>query len=327
MFRGFLLAVALSAPARAQPDDPLQSFLVQSACLDAAGRPEPGVTPFDAACTRRRPQRQDLPMPYRRHDWPALQHARAQPEGYQASDSVIGSLTGQPAAVQTFDFGAGDGRRFGVLDRGRGDGGQVIPLGPGPAFIVMTEDGGGGVQWFLSPDCQEGGRGWQGWLLAGPRPGSEWMQRVVRLRIAHTAQACPRAFDASLTRWRRLRLPLPWREAATGRTGQVPVEAVVSEHYGGATIEGAHHLERFLLAEDLGLVRWERWENPRLSRLPDLAGRADTMARQQRCPPIETSLPPGPGWAMVDCRMWTNIVRAAPGRPLAALPWPPPELR
>lgn len=329
VFRGFLLFAALllapCLPAAAQ--NALLPFLVQSVCLDAAGAPLPGLLPFEAGCARRAPQHQDAPMPYRRHDWPAAQQARALPLGYQASDAVLGSLLGVPAAVHTFDFGAGQARHFGTFDRGQGDGGQVIPLAPGPSFIAMTEDGGGGVQWFLSPDCRQGGRGWQGWLLAGPGATDAWTSRVMRLRIAPSPQACPTAFDASLTRFRRTRLDLPWRDAATGRTTTATVDAIVSEHYGGADIASAEHLERFVLARDLGMVRWERWENAAVARRSDLSQQARHLQREQRCPMLSVSEPPGPGWQMRDCRFWTNFVRAAPGRPLAAMAWPPPALR
>jgi len=325
VIRGFLLAAMLAAPAAAQSS--LEPWLVQSACLDAAGRMVPGRLPIEAACRNRAPQLQSDPMPYRRHDWPAVEHAPALPQGYQASDAVLGTLMGQRAAIHTFDFGADPQRRFGAFDRGQGDGGQVVPLTPGPAYIAMTEDGGGGVQWFLSPDCREGGRGWQGWLVAAPEPGQGWSERVVRLRIAPTAQACPARFNESYTRWRRTALDLPWREAATGRTGSAQVDAIVSEHYGGGAIATADHLERFVLARDLGMVRWERWENTARSRRANLARDAAMIARQQRCPPLAVSDPPAPGWAMVDCRTWTNFVRAAPGRPLRAMAWPPAELR
>ncbi|CAH0247283.1 hypothetical protein ROS9278_03049 [Roseomonas sp. CECT 9278] len=325
VIRGFLLCAVLAAPALAQ--SPLEPWLVQSACLDAAGRMVPGRLPIDAGCARRVAQQQADPMPYRRHDWPAVEHAAAQPQGYQASDAVLGTLMGRPAAIHTFDFGAGEGRRFGAFDSGRGDGGQVVPLTPGPAYIAMTEDGGGGVQWFLSPDCRQGGLGWQGWLVAAPQPGAGWSERVVRLRIAPTAAACPTRFDDSLTRWRRTPLDLPWRDAATGRQGSARVDAIVSEHYGGGAIATADHLERFVLARDLGMVRWERWENTARSRRPNLARDAATFARQQRCPPLALSEAPDAGWLMTDCRTWTNFVRAAPGRPLRAMAWPPPALR
>ena len=239
---------------------------------------------------------------------------------------MLGTLLGQPAVIHGFDFGGGD-RRFGVLDRGRGDGGQAVPIESGIAYIAMTEDGSGGVQWFLSPDCQAGGRGWQGWLLAETPITEAWRERVVRLRIAPQAEACPRAFDLSLTRWRGARIALPWREAATGAVFETHTEIIVSEHFGGGTIALADHLERFVLARGLGLVRWERWENFSLSRLALREQMAETIARQGRCPALEFSAAPAENWRMVDCRFWTNMVRATAAAPLRALDWPERALR
>ena len=54
---------------------------------------------------------------------------------------------------------------------------------------------------------------------------------------------------------------------------------------------------------------------------------ARLIAGSGRCPRIAFGEPPAAGWQLVDCRTWTNMVRAAPDAPLAALPWPAPELR
>jgi hypothetical protein len=48
------------------------------------------------------------------------------------------------------------------------------------------------------------------------------------------------------------------------------MDVIVSEHYGGRNITSADHLERFYFAPDLGLIRWQRWENFALARLPDI---------------------------------------------------------
>lgn len=317
------LAIGVVAEARAQP---LLPFLTQSICLDESGAAVLGLLPFEPGCRRIAPARADAPLPYRRHDWPAREHARHQPQGYQAQDAVLGTLLGRPAVIHGFDFGGGD-RRFGVLDRGRGDGGQAVPIEPDIAYIAMTEDAGGGAQWFLSPHCQADGRGWQGWLLAETPILEQWRERVVRLRIAPRPEACPRAFDLSLTRWRGARIALPWREAASGIVSETPAEIIVSEHFGGASVARADHLERFFLARGLGMVRWERWENFSLSRLLNRAEMAETIARQGRCPALEFSTPPAEGWRMVDCRHWTNMVRATASAPLRALAWPTPDLR
>ena len=236
--------------------------------------------------------------------------------------------------LQSFDFGAEAPRRaFGRFDAGLGDGGQaVVVLPDGAAAVALTEDGGGGMQWFQSPDCR-GGRdaaAAPGWLIAAPPLLDLWRERVVRLRIAPRPDACPAAFDASLTRWRLARIAMPWREARTGgRGGAAEVDTLLSEHFGGAARAAADHLERFWFARDLGLVRWERWEDPARTRLPDLARRAAVLAGSGRCPEVAFSEPPAPGWAMADCRTWTNFDRAGPpgSPPLAALPWPAPALR
>ena len=72
--------------------------------------------------------------------------------GHQASDSVIQRRGAGTLVVQTFDFGRG-GRVFGRFDGG-GDGGQVLMPVDGWSSVAMTEDGGGGVQWFIGEACR-----------------------------------------------------------------------------------------------------------------------------------------------------------------------------
>jgi len=325
--RLFLFVAALLGSVPVARGQELLPFLVQGVCLDQAGAMAPGLLPFEPGCLRAGPAHAGAPLPYRRHDWPAREHAARQPQGYQAQDSVIGTLRGVPAVIQGFDFGGDATRRFGVFDAGRGDGGQAIAIEPGIAFIAMTEDAGGSVQWFRSPDCARGGRGWEGWLLAESPVAEAWRERVVRLRIGPTPDACPRRFDESLTRWRAARIALPWREAATGAVATVPADVIVSEHFGGGSLARADHLERFFLARGLGLVRWERWENFLTSRVANRVEMAEMIERQQRCPAMEFSTAPAEGWRMIDCRTWTNMVRATADAPLRALDWPAPALR
>jgi hypothetical protein len=302
-------------PARA---DDLAGYFVQAACLDAAGASRLGVLPFEPGCGPSRPLRTGEPLPYRKHDWPAAAQARALPLGYQASDSLVGRLLGRPAIIQTFDF-ADSKRAFAQLDRG--DGGQVVMFGPAGAAAVMTEDGSGGRQWFQGPDCSRAAPD-PGWLFAAEPLRPEWQSRVARLSITRAAEVCPRSLNLSFTRWRIASIPLPWREAATGATDTVPAEVLVSEHYGGGSIATAHHLERFWFARGLGLVRWERWENPALSPAPRREEMAALITSSARCPRIAFDEAPEAGWQMVDCRSWTNMARARPGAPLVALDWP-----
>ena len=100
-------------------------------------------------------QRGDDQAVYRKHDWPNRLDDPATALGYQASDSVLEGRSSRPVAVQTFDFGT-DGRAFGRFDGGRGDGGQVLLFVGDWATFAMTEDGGGGVQWFIGEACRSG---------------------------------------------------------------------------------------------------------------------------------------------------------------------------
>lgn len=310
-------------PAGAQE---LTPFLVQSACVDARGAPVPGLLPVEPGCTRRRPLGFSDPLPYRKHDWPAAAQAARRPEGYHASDSLRATWLNRDVVVQTLDFGDND-RRFGVFDDGRGDGGHVVRMAPsdGGAYVVYTQ-GGRNSAWFRSPGCAAGvDGGMQGWLLAAPgRPGPDgWMQRVVQLRIGPTAESCPAAFDRSLTRWRFARIAVPWRDTA-GAQGEAMVDAIVTEHYGGpGPIPRAGHLERIWLARDLGMIRWERWENRGFSRRQNIDEAAARLEAVRRCPPIAfDDPPPGGAWARTDCRTWTNFARATAGQPLHTMPWP-----
>ena len=138
------------ATAAAQ-EDALAPFMTQAACLNTRDTPLPGRLPFEPGCERTRPLSAADPLPYRKHDWPGAPHAVALPNGYQASDSVRGTLLGHPAVLQTFDFGGGGARAFDRFDAG--DGGQAVLLRDGAAASPMTQDGGGGVQWFQSPEA------------------------------------------------------------------------------------------------------------------------------------------------------------------------------
>jgi hypothetical protein len=318
-----LLTLALAIPAAAQQNDPLLPFMVQSACLDAAGATIPGRLPFEPGCTRTRPLSAEDPLPYRKHDWPARAQEAALPMGYQASNSLSGTLLGRPAVLQVLDFGGGN-RAFGRRDPG--DGGQVVVLEGRIAGAVMTEDGRSGVHWFQSPACAPGAPA-PGWLLAVLPLQGEWQQQVTRIARGTTPDRCPAAYVPSLTRWRAARITLPWREASTGARSTVPVESLVSEHYSHASVAASNHLERMWFVRHLGLTRWERWENIATSRLPDRERRAALVAGSGRCPDIAFSDPPAAGWQMVDCRTWTNMVRAAPAAALPSLPWPDPALR
>lgn len=299
--------------------------MVQAACLDSAGLVRAGAVPGDPDCGRRRPLSVGDALPYRKHDWAAVQLRASQPRGWVASDSLRGTLFGRPAILQGWDFGDMPQREFGRFDAGLGDGGQVVLIGPdGSAAAVMTEDGGEGVQWIPSPACvRSGGQPTAGWLFAAQPVTTAWRERVVQATRVARPEICPSQFSTTLTRWRLARIDLPMRETSDGSVRTVPVETLVSEHFGRATVPTAEHLERFFFARDLGLVRWERWEDRATSRFPRMEEFAAMIATQQRCPPLAFSDPPEPSWIMIDCRTYTNLVRATGDAAMLHAPaWP-----
>lgn len=315
-------------PARAQ-SPALLPYLVQDACLDSAGAVRPGVLPTDPACgPHRRPLSVTEPLPYHKHDWPDRRFAATQPRGYVASDSLLGTLLGQPAIIHTFDFGDDPQHAFGRFDAGRGDGAQAVLIDrEGAAAVAVSEDA-QGIHWFQSPACQPGTSiPAPGWLLAVPPLSETWQQRVVQLYPTMRVQQCPSAFVHSLTRWRRGTIEMPMREAREpAQPRHVSMDVIVTDHFGRAEIGNAENMERMVLARGLGLVRWERWEDRATSRDRRIAQGVELMREAQTCPPIALGEPPGPTWVMTTCRMWTNMLRApdaaamtrAPAWPLAA---------
>jgi hypothetical protein len=324
----FLLLIAASAagvmaslaPPLAGAAD-LTDYVVQSLCVDEAGGPVDRL-PIDAACVRRRMQRADDVAVYRKHDWPNRLDEPTTVLGFQASDSVVDRRGGRVIVVQTFDFGTG-GRSFGTFDGGRGDGGQVLLLLGDWASFAMTEDGGGGVQWFLGEACRSavgGDARFLGWLVARRDvDGHAWRETVAKLNIAATPSACPGRFNAAFTRFRLVSLelpfrivegPLPTRSSFVGLS-RVALSAVVSEHYGGHDIRSADHLERSYFAQGLGLVRWERWANANIWQPPAVLEASRLLAATARCPAVGGYGAPVTGWLLADCRTWTTLVRQA----------------
>jgi hypothetical protein len=290
-------------------------YLVQSVCLDAAGNPS-DLLPIEPNCVHRRLQTSRDLAHYRKHDWPDRSDPRLPVDGYQASDSVIEDRGHRMLVVQTFDFG--DTRRvFGKFDTGQGDGGQVIVLADGWASIVMTEDGGDGVQWFVADGCRSNPNSDQrylGWLMfRNDATSDRWRDIVTYLNKERAPGDCPWFFSTAFTRYRSGSVEFPFRivDAAGGVTAENHrLDVIISEHYGGRSIALARHLERFYLAKGLGMVRWERWENPERSDQRGIDQAATAFARSGRCPSLEMHERADRDWKLVDCRMWTNLVRA-----------------
>jgi hypothetical protein len=265
-------------------------FLAQSECVGAGGAPLVGVLPFEAECQN---QRAAVPghLPYRRIDW----------SGVQASDAV---LLPSGAIAQTFDFGDAP-RAFGRLDRGLGDGGDLVVITPSGVGIEQTEDGGAGRQWWRDPFCRQGA----GWLLFEGQPTTEWRSRVSQLGMVRNAEDCARDFSFVYTRWRQQPVELPWRDNRGGE-GAVVLNSIISEHFAGTAINNADHMERFVFSEGIGKTLWQRWEHSgRTHRNADeLRGAIAAMEGDNRCPVAGDV--PAPGWVLADCRVWMNFDRA-----------------
>ena len=310
-----LTAAWIAAPVTAQQlsDDEIIEFAAQSLCLGADGRTIDAL-PIEDSCGRFRPQRINDKAVYRKHDWPNELGRSEIALGYQASDSVVLPGAPHPTIIQTFDFGTGD-RRFGQFDGAKGDGGQVMMLIGHWATFPMTEDGSGGIQWFVGEGCQTSPTSesaLQSWLVFGRDVSTRWQSTVAKLNIVQEPNRCPRDFNSAYTRYRLTTLSFPFRlihSATRVEELRHPLKVVVSEHYGGATINSADHLERFVLAKGLGLIRWERWANGSLRQPNAVREMAVTIAGTARCPAVMELDAPGRNWFLVDCRTWTALVR------------------
>ena len=311
-----LLLSWLSLPGIAQTGvEELTDYVVQRICVDDKGNTMPAL-PIESDCTQSRLQHSGDLATYRKHDWPNTLSDPRVSRGYQASDSVLERRSSRTIIIQTFDFGT-DGRVFGRFDGGRGDGGQVLLFVGDWASFAMTEDG-GGVQWFIGETCRssvEQDARFLSWL-AFPKEVREerWLASVAKLNITANPNICPRHFNDAFTRYRMDDVEFPFRiieEPSPVRQARRRLRVIVSEHYGGTDIATADHLERFYFAKGLGLVRWERWANGNLRQPRSVSESQRMLGQTARCPQIDQYGPPSQQWLLVDCRMWTALVRQA----------------
>jgi hypothetical protein len=305
-----------AASAVASPEV-ISDFLIQNVCLDTSRRVLGGVSPIDGdpRCAAQRDLASGEKLPYHKHDYPSPGDRAAVARGYQRRDSFPVE-TGPFGRVieHSFDFGAGTGRRFGVFDAGRGDGGDITVMSANAASFAATEDGGGGFQLFVGANCNgrvsPAGLS-DSWLItlfdpnrATPLHG-ESVAWLADLREGRQDN-CPARLNAAFTRW--YVRPVLYR-AAEGQGTPVVLTTLISEHYGGERREGADHVERFYFTRALGSTRWERWQNLQHSRgfSPEkLAKAASDFASSSRCSKPE--IPEGAAFVMIDCREWTLIV-------------------
>ena len=310
---GAVVCAVLVAPVAAQAQDASPAawraawdFMVESVCVDARNQLLIGVSPLDgpARCIRQRKLNVDEVLPYRRRDWADLNDRGRFPDGYQESDSVPVRTSLGPAVVQATDFGDPP-REFGHFEPG--DGGQVVFFTPESASVGLTEDGSGGLQFFIGPHCTPS----DAWVLVdnsfATRPAGQMVARITRRQ-----PACPDDLGTAFTRWSVQ--PVTFRTKAGGRVGQATLTTLVTDHFGGRNPDVAGNLERMYFTHELGYTRWERWQN--LSR-QDRAGdrrMAAAMVANDRCEPAVGPPSTETNWVMVDCREWTQMVPPlAPG--------------
>ena len=330
-------ALVLAATARADPLAPRNfalsdktlalDYLVQFVCLDPNGSVGDRL-PIDPDCGPSRLMTEDDPVRWRKHDWGG---AGGPVAGWQASDAVLASRGGVAFADQTFDFGAPATDSWGRPDTfyrfDQNDGGDAIMIVGDTASAFLTQDGGTpGLQWFIGPGCRHRGQGrYVAWLLFRADAGPDWRSDVAELGD-DPADVCPARFNEALTRYRLVVEPFPFqRIAADGSITRqtAALSTILVEHYDAASLDRAHALERFYYARRFGKLRWEAW-----SKDESKAAQAGAMARNGRCAALPDGTPPAPGWAMIDCRMWTNIV-IDPTRPtwrVRDFGWPPADL-
>ena len=304
-------ASAVAAP------EVISDFLIQNVCLDRSGTVLEAVSPIDGdpRCAARRDLSPGEKLPYHKHDHPSPGDRAAAPRGYQRHDSYPVETASFGRVVEhSGDFGAGEGRRFGVFDAGRGDGGDITVTSATAASFAATEDGGGGFQLFVGASCKgrvsPAGLA-DSWLIAlfdssraTPLQG-EAVAQLDDLRVGRQDN-CPSRLNAAFTRW--YVRPVLYR-AAEGQGTPVALTTLISEHYGGERREGADHVERFYFTRELGSTRWERWQNQQGSRgfsTEKLAKAAADFALSGRCSKPEA--PEGDAFVMIDCREWTLIV-------------------
>jgi hypothetical protein len=321
LVRALLIAVAASiaSPAVAQTiatPATVRDFLIQNVCLDAAGAVLVGVSPVDdtPACIAQRDLRPGERLPYHKHDHASPDQRAAAPSGYQRHDSFPVETAGFGAVVeQSFDFGVGEGRRFGVFDAGS-DGGDIAIVTPATVSIGATEDGGAGFQLFVG-ECRgavDAAALARSWIVAefdpaesGPLRG-ETVARLKDLKAGHQ-KSCPTSFDPAVTDWR----VAPFRYRAVPGQGQpITLTTLISEHYGGGSRATADHVERFYFTRELGGTRWERWQNASGGAELSAAKVAETaawFAGTGRCGAPERPAGGAP-MVLVDCREWTQIV-------------------
>ena len=274
-------------------------YLVQDVC-EVHGRPT-SENPLNCNGTLR-DLRVGEPLPYHKHDWPNVHDLTKRPSGYQRGDSFPLKWGDYLAVIHTFDH-AGGSRQFGRFDPG--DGGDFYIIGENSVNIALTETS-RGLYMFLGPNC--GPRASLGNLLNSwvvfERPIEEG-STVASLRLSPD-QSCPSQYSRSYTHWRKM--PIRYRATLKGALTE-PIKTIITDHFSRETPDLSASMERFYFTRELGVTRWEKWQNfAHPSTSAAAAERERRLVEFGRCDLREGG--PSQPWHLLDCREYTNIVPA-----------------
>lgn len=291
-------------------------FLVQDVCVDGAGKIMQNATPVDdsSRCPRHRNLQIGERLPYHKSDWPHADQAAMHVNGYQIDDTFpIDTKKYGAVVVQSRVFLAADGSYTGRR------GGGVYIISPNSAASGITEDP-NGIQLFFGPGCQSpdvSQRILDAWVVVDKTYSPSHPGNVVA-RLTRFPERCPQLTFA-YTSWETV--PVTFRVRSGGVVKSAGFETLISDHFGGKAPELAPNMERFYFTRELGLLRWERWQNfDRQKRSTD-AERADEMSRSNQCDPVQHRPAGGGNWAMVACRQYTNLVPAAASEGDSSTEW------
>lgn len=282
-----LLTGCAPSPSVAQTDVPTD-YLIQMVCVDAADRPI-FADPVSCADSRRK-LRVGEPLPYHKADVGSVQISDSYP---------IADANGLTLGVQSYFFLDAFDDDPAFLNRVHHDparGGYNI-MGADDRFVFFrgTSDPGAYWQPWWTPDCKA-----QGWLLY---PNNDRAFR--RGQAASPATFAPGCVDrirtnASTVEWRFIRDFAYVRDPADPSTTR-RLDSIEVRHFSA----GYGSMETNYFTREYGATRWEAWR-PGEGLTPDFL--------PARCPASTYQATfHGKVFSMIDCRVWTTLVRPTGG--------------
>lgn len=180
-----------------------------------------------------------------------------------------------------------------------GDGGEIYLTDGDTVRITATQDGGNPyLQGFYGAKC--GGQGWI--VFKNNAPTGSWASVTANLNDSEIPSPCTDQ-NQSLTQYRLEQIPIPFN--INGLSTPIVLPTIISEHYGGKSMEYASALERSFFAQGVGRVGWEAWTTTPTTPL-------EKTDVQTRCVHTTYSItppagPPGTSWYQHGCSWPINI--------------------